>query len=134
MGPKSHYGPVVYGDSIYTIADRLRVDKRYTIRQVMAALFEKNRSRFAQDNLNLVLYGTYLDVPTAEEVERLSYDQALSVIQEHNRRWRELMKQPRYAAVAEAQRTRYSKRVRVAEAIQAAKVASGMAATPVSDQ
>jgi FimV-like protein len=130
----SHYGPIVYGDSIHTIAGRLRVDKRYTIKQVMVALFEKNRTKFAQDNFNLVMHGTYLDVPMAEEVERLSYEQALTIIEEHNRRWRELMKQPRYAAVAEAQRTRYSKRMRVAEDIKAAKAASGMAATPVSDR
>jgi pilus assembly protein FimV len=130
----SHYGPIVYGDSIHTVADRLRIDERYTIKQVMAALYEKNRSKFAQDNLHLVLYGAYLDVPMAGEVEQRSYDQALSMIQDHNRRWKELVKQPRYAAIAEAQKTRYSKRERVAGAVQAAKAASGMPATPVSGQ
>jgi len=130
----SRYGPVVYGDTIFTIADRLRIDKRYTIRQVMVALFEKNRTKFVEDNLNLPQHGTYLDVPMAEEVEQLSYEQALSIIEEHDRRWRELMKQPRYAAIAEAQKTRYSKRTRVAEDIKAARAASGMAATPVSDR
>jgi pilus assembly protein FimV len=130
----SRYGPVVYGDTIFTIADRLRIDKRYTIRQVMVALFEKNRAQFVEENLNLAMHGSYLDVPTAEEVERLSYEQALSIIEEHDQRWKELMKQPRYAAIAEAQKTRYSKRMRVAEDIKAARAASGMAATPVSDQ
>ncbi len=120
----SHYGPMVYGDSIYTIADRLRIDKRYTIKQIMVALFEKNRTKFAQDNLNLPQHGTYLDVPTTEEVELNSYDQARATVQDHKRRWKELVKQPRYAAVAEAQRTRYSKRVRAAEAIKAARESS----------
>ncbi|MDT8377142.1 MAG: FimV/HubP family polar landmark protein [Mariprofundaceae bacterium] len=129
----SRYGPIVYGDSIYTIADRLRVDERYTIRQIMVALFEKNRTRFAEENLNLPLYGTYLDAPMAEEVERLTYEQALATVQDHDSRFRELMQQPRYAAVAEAQRNRYSRRVRDAEAIKADRAASGMAATPVSE-
>jgi len=120
----SHYGPIVYGDSIYTISDRLRIDKRYTIKQIMVALFEKNRTRFVEDNLNLPLHGTYLDVPMAEEVELNSYDQALSIIQDHARRWKELVKQPRYAAIAEAQRTRYSKRARVAEDIKAPRESS----------
>jgi pilus assembly protein FimV len=120
----SRYGPVVYGDTIFTIADRLRIDKRYTIRQVMVALFEKNRAQFVEENLNLAMHGSYLDVPTAEEVERLSYEQALSIIEEHDQRWKELMKQPRYAAVAEAQRTRYSKRARVAEDVKAARESS----------
>jgi FimV-like protein len=115
---------MVYGDSIYTIADRLRIDKRYTIKQIMVALFEKNRTKFAEDNLNLPQHGTYLDVPTTEEVELNSYDQALSTVQDHDRRWKELVKQPRYAAVAEAQRTRYSKRARVAEDVKAARESS----------
>jgi len=122
----SRYGPMVYGDTISTVADRLRIDDRYTRNQVMVALFEKNRSKFDQDNINLIKAGTYLDVPDAAEVERISVEQANSVIAEHEKRWKELRKQPRYAAVAEAQRTRYSKRIRVGE------MASGTTAAPVA--
>ncbi|MFC1542784.1 FimV family protein [Pseudomonadota bacterium] len=117
----SRYGPVIYGDSIFTIADRLRIDKRYTIRQIMVALFEKNRARFAEDNLNFPLQGAYLATPAAAEVEKRSYEQALSFIEEHYLHWRELVKQARYAAIAEAQRTRYSKRKRDVEDVQAAR-------------
>ncbi|MDT8375993.1 MAG: FimV/HubP family polar landmark protein [Mariprofundaceae bacterium] len=122
----SHYGPMVYGDTISTVADRLRVDGRYSRNQVMVALFEKNRSKFEKDNINLIQAGTHLDVPMADEVERISTDQARSIMKDHNQRWRELVKQPRYAAVKEAQETRYSKRVRVG------KSATGVAAAPVS--
>lgn len=124
----SHYGPMVYGDTLYTVADRLRVDGRYTRNQVMVALFEKNRSKFEQDNVNLIQAGTHLDVPLAEEVERIRPEQAFEVIKDHNKRWKELVKQPRYAAVKEAQETRYSKRVRVG------KTAAGVASAPVSGQ
>ncbi len=123
----SHYGPMVYGDTISTVADRLRIDNRYSRNQVMVALFEKNRSKFEKDNINLIQAGTRLDVPMANEVERISSEQANSVMKEHNQRWRELVKQPRYAAVKEAQETRYSKRVRVG------KSATGVAAAPVSE-
>jgi len=122
----SHYGPMVYGDTISTVADRLRVDERYSRNQVMVALFEKNKSKFEKDNINLIQAGTHLDVPMADEVERIAPDQARQVIKDHNQRWRELVKQPRYAAVKEAQETRYSKRVRVG------KAASGVATAPVS--
>ena len=124
----SHYGPMVYGDTLSTVADRLRVDARYSRNQVMVALFEKNRSKFEQDNVNLIQAGTHLDIPMAEEVERIRPEQALSVIKEHNQRWRELTKQPRYAAVKEAQETRYSKRVRIG------KAATGVASAPVVGQ
>ncbi len=121
----SRYGPMVYGDTISTVAERLRVDDRFTLQQVMVALFEKNRAKFDQDNINLIKAGTYLDVPRAAEVERITPAAARRLIAEHEKRWAELKKQPRYAAVAEAQRTRYSKRVRMG------KQASGVAAAPL---
>ena len=105
----AQYGPTVYGDTIFTIADRLRIDQRYTIRQIMVALFEKNRTMFTENNLNLPIDGAFLDTPLAEEVERHTYEQALAVIKEHNKQWKELKKQPRYASVAEAQKSRYSR-------------------------
>jgi len=123
-----HYGPMVYGDTISTVADRLRIDNRYTRNQVMVAMFEKNRSKFDQDNINLIKAGTHLDIPMAEEVERIRPEQAREIMHDHNQRWRELMKQPRYAAVAEAQKNRYSKRVRAGDS------ASGVAPAPVSGQ
>lgn len=123
-----HYGPMVYGDTISTVADRLRIDNRYSRNQVMVAIFEKNRSKFDQDNINLIKAGTHLDIPMADEVERISPNQAREIMQDHNQRWKELTKQPRYAAVEEAQKNRYSKRVR------AGKNGSGVASSPVSGE
>jgi pilus assembly protein FimV len=111
----ARYGPMVYGDTITTVAQRLQIDNRYTRQQVMVALFEKNRPRFDHDNINLIKAGTYLDVPTAAEVERISPEQANSFLAKQEKVWKQLIKQPKYAAVAEAQKDRYSKRVRVGE-------------------
>jgi len=121
------YGPMVYGDTITTVAERLRVDDRFSRQQVMVALFEKNRAKFDQDNINLIKAGTYLDVPTAAEVERVTSSQATQLIAEHEKRWKELTRQPRYAAVEEAQRTRYSKRIRIGEE------ATGTAPAPMGE-
>lgn len=111
----SRYGPMVYGDTVATVARRLRVDKRYSLPQVMVALFEKNRDKFDKGNINLIKAGTYLDVPSAAEVEANSPEAASNIIREHERQWNALKQEPRYAAVAEAQKQRYSKRVRVAK-------------------
>jgi len=110
----SQYGPIVYGDTLFTIADRLRIDERYSMRQVMVALYEKNRSKFSEGNLHLPIAGTYLDTPLAEEVEKRSSEEALSIIQKHDARWKELQKQSHYAAIAKAQKNRY--RIRTAGA------------------
>jgi FimV-like protein len=122
------YGPIVRGDTLSTVAQRLRIDHRYTLNQVMVALFEKNRSKFDQNNMNLLKAGGYLDVPEAAEVERLSKSQALSVLADHEKRWKQLTKQPRYAAEKVAQQTRYSRRVRVGHR------ADGVASTPSAVQ
>ncbi len=109
------YGPIVHGDSLSTVARRLRIDKRYDLNQVMVALFEKNRGKFNQNNMNLLKAGSYLDVPEAAEVEHLSRIQAHDIMADHEKRWKQLTKQPHYAAEKEAQRTRYSKRIQLGQ-------------------
>jgi len=120
------YGPMVYGDTISTVADRLRVDARYSRQQVMMALFEKNKDKFDKENINLINAGTYLNVPSAQEVEHISRAQALSSLKEHNAKWKELTKQTKYAKVQEAQKNRYGKHVRMGE------TASGVASQPIA--
>ena len=120
-------GPLVHGATISTVARRLRVDGRYTMAQVIMALFYKNRRKFEHDNVNLVKAGVYLDVPKAREVEAISPARARQLLAEHNRVWERLKQQPRYAAEAEAQKNRYKARVRVG------KAASGVAAAPATE-
>ena len=109
------YGPIVRGDTLYTVAQRLSVDSRYTRNQVMVALYEKNRDKFSMENINLLRAGSYLETPKAAEVERISARQASEIVTEHEKRWNELTKQPRYAAELLAQKTRYSKKISVGE-------------------
>jgi len=115
------YGPMVFGDTIRTVAIRLRMDERYTLPQVMMGLFNKNRKKFSQGNVNLINAGTWLDVPKASEVEEMSPVEASKLLARHQRDWNALKKgQPRYTAIAEAQKNRYKTRVRVG------KIASGV--------
>jgi len=120
------YGPMVYGDTISTVADRLRVDARYSRQQVMMALFEKNKNKFDKENINLINAGTYLDVPSAQEVEHITRSQARRLLKKQNATWKELTKQKKYAKVQEAQKNRYGKHVRIGE------TASGVAAKPIA--
>lgn len=120
------YGPMVYGDTISTVAQRLRVDDRYSRQQVMMALFEKNKSKFDKENINLIKAGTYLNVPSAQEVEHISHSQALNLLKDHNAKWKELTKQAKYAKVQKAQKNRYGKHVRMGE------TASGVASQPIA--
>ncbi|MDQ6965322.1 MAG: hypothetical protein Q9M23_00155, partial [Mariprofundaceae bacterium] len=48
----SRYGPMVRGDTVTTVAKRLRIDERYTLNQVMVGLFNKNKEKFRESNIN----------------------------------------------------------------------------------
>jgi len=106
------YGPIVRGDSLSIVAQRLRTDYRYSINQVMVALFERNNASFQQDNMNLIKVESFLQAPTAAEIEKHSRSEAFRISAEHEQAWRQ---QPRYAVEAETQRQRYSNRVSVGE-------------------
>ncbi|MDX8390395.1 MAG: FimV/HubP family polar landmark protein [Mariprofundaceae bacterium] len=121
----SRYGPMVYGDTVYTVASRLRTDDRFTTKQVMVALYEKNRSKFDKENINLIRAGTYLDVPSVAEVSAITPSMATKTMVKHGKLWKELKSEPTYSAIADAQKNRYSTRVRVG------KKASGVAETPM---
>lgn len=120
------YGPIVRGDTLSTVAERLRIDYRYTRNQIMLALFEKNSSSFDQNNINLLKAGSYLKVPTAAEIEKHNKVEASHFLAEQENSWKKLKQQPRYAAEAEAQRTRYTKRISMGEH------ADGVASAPVA--
>ncbi|MDQ6990524.1 MAG: FimV/HubP family polar landmark protein [Mariprofundaceae bacterium] len=109
------YGPMVFGDTITTVAQRLRVDQRFSTKQVMLALFEKNQQKFTQKNINLIKAGTYLDVPTADEVMRHNDVEARQILRQHSVDWKKLTEQKRYAKVKEAQKNRYAKHVVMGE-------------------
>ncbi len=122
------YGPMVYGDTITTVAKRLRLDDTFTNKQVMVALFEKNKAQFSNNNINLIKAGAFLDVPSANEVGQVSPSQAKQFLSEQNKAWKSMQKNSKYAALAEAQRTRYSSRVRIGQQ------ATGVATQPSSKQ
>ncbi|MDQ6997328.1 MAG: FimV/HubP family polar landmark protein [Mariprofundus sp.] len=106
------YGPIVRGDSLSIIAKRLRTDARYSNNQVMVALFERNKSSFEKDNINLIKAGSYLLTPSGLEVEKLDRSEANRVVADQEAAWK---MQPKYPAEAEAQRNRYTNRVSFGE-------------------
>jgi len=69
---------------------------------------------------------SYLKVPTAAEIEIHNKVEAMHFLAEQEKIWKKLTQQPRYAAEAEAQRTRYSKRISMGEH------ADGVASAPLT--
>jgi len=129
----SVYGPIVHGDMLSTVAQRLRIDNRYTLAQVVVALYEKNKDKFGANNFNLLKQGSMLQVPTAAEVERHSPQEASRIFEDHQRRWRELIKQPKYAAEKQAQEQRYKPHIRVGKHAEGTASAASAVVEPAHE-
>ncbi|MDQ6989006.1 MAG: FimV/HubP family polar landmark protein, partial [Mariprofundaceae bacterium] len=130
----ARYGPMVYGDTITTVAKRLRLNDTFSQQQVMVALFEKNRDKFDNGNINNIKAGTYLDVPSAKEVRQITPAMASQRLAVQNQVWKGLLQQPQYAAVAEAQRTRYTRRVRIGQQATGSAKKPMLAAPAISEK
>jgi len=75
------YGPVRSGDSLSEIAFRLRKDKRFSNRQVMLALYESNPDAFIDGDINRLKSRSWLQIPSALDVERQSGARAMQRLQ-----------------------------------------------------
>ncbi len=67
------------GDTLWRIAETIRVDQNLTIQQVVMALYEANRDAFFGDNVNNVWAGEVLMIPERPEVQVLSAPDARRV-------------------------------------------------------
>jgi len=65
------YGPVRSGDSLSTIAYRLRRDKQWSNHDVMLALYRFNPDAFIQHDINRLRSGVWLGVPHKEKLTEL---------------------------------------------------------------
>jgi pilus assembly protein FimV len=83
------YGPVGDGETLWSIASRLRSGDM-TVQQMMIALLRYNPEAFAGENVNRLKKGYVLRVPDADRVVEVSAQRALAEVREQNGAWREL--------------------------------------------
>ncbi|MHC8441562.1 MAG: type IV pilus assembly protein FimV, partial [Candidatus Eutrophobiaceae bacterium] len=65
-----NYGPVVSGETLWSIANRMR-PSGVSVNEMMAALFRDNPDAFANENINLLKKGAMLQMPSMESLESL---------------------------------------------------------------
>jgi pilus assembly protein FimV len=83
------YGPVGDGETLWSIASRLRSGDM-TVQQMMIALLRYNPDAFGGDNINRLKRGYVLRVPDADRVLEVSAQRALAQVRQQNGVWREL--------------------------------------------
>ncbi|MDH3577425.1 MAG: hypothetical protein OEO71_06350 [Gammaproteobacteria bacterium] len=73
-------------ETLWGIASRMRPDRRLTMNQTMLAIFEANPGAFG-GNINLLRAGAALRIPSADEIFRISRDDALAEARRQNEAW-----------------------------------------------
>ncbi|MCG5540952.1 MULTISPECIES: FimV/HubP family polar landmark protein [unclassified Halorhodospira] len=81
------YGPVEEGDTLWRIASEHRPDDSVTVAQTMLAIQRLNPRAFSDDNVNDLLSGWWLKLPSREQIEQLSAGEAQAIYEEHLASW-----------------------------------------------
>ena len=74
--PIKQYGPINNADTLWKIALMVRPDPRFSVYQVMQALYVKNPQAFKENNLNYLVNGQYLKIPSYDEIASIDPQQA----------------------------------------------------------
>ena len=62
--PYDRYGPITSKDTLWNIATRVKPDTRLSVYQVMQALYQENPQAFVDSNINHLIEGQYLKIPS----------------------------------------------------------------------
>ena len=80
----SYYGPTAKNDRLYRIALSIKPSEQVSVGQTMVAIFQHNPEAFANHNINNLLAGSLLAIPSAHEVAEVDSKMAARLITDHN--------------------------------------------------
>lgn len=95
------YGPVRPTDTLWSLASKHRPSNRVSVYQTMVAIYEKNPRSFADGNINHILVGSRILLPTAAEASVITDAQARQRFNSDNANWKGLS--PKYLASKQTQ-------------------------------
>lgn len=87
VAPGGDYGPTVSTDTLWSIAGKTRPDASVTMQQMMLALLKANPDAFTSDNVNALKRGVVLHVPSRDEINALTPEQAMSEVKSQYAIW-----------------------------------------------
>ena len=85
--PYDRYGPIIAKDTLWNIALKVRPDPRLSVYQVMQALYESNPEAFKDNNLNHMINGQYLKIPSIEVMRAIDTANAQQKSRSDDKAW-----------------------------------------------
>jgi len=87
--PYDRYGPITSKDTLWNIALKVRPDPRLSVYQVMQALYENNPNAFKENNLNHMISGQYLKLPSIDVIRAINPDIAQQKSRSDDKAWQQ---------------------------------------------
>jgi pilus assembly protein FimV len=81
------YGPTTSGDTLWSIAERVRPDDSVSVQQMMLALLNANPEAFNDKNINALRKGHVLRVPEKDAAMSMTAAEALQEVKMQYARW-----------------------------------------------
>jgi pilus assembly protein FimV len=86
--PYDKYGPITSQDTLWNIATRIRPDKRLSVYQVMQALYQENPQAFVDSNINYLVEGQYLKIPSFNNMMAINTNSARKKSENDSKAWK----------------------------------------------
>ncbi len=96
--PREDY-TVKPGETLWSIAQKLKPDDTISAQQIMLAILKQNPDAFLNNNINTLKAHAVLTIPDFDAIIALSKDEAKGIVKGHNADWRGASQKP---VVAEA--------------------------------
>jgi len=74
------YGPITNTDTLWSIASRYRPSNNVTVHQVTAAIYKLNPHAFSGGNINAMIPGGAIRIPSERDIKKISHKQAVKII------------------------------------------------------
>jgi len=84
----SQYGAVSSTDTLWSIATKVRPSRNVSIHQTLVAIYRANPDAFYKGNINNLLRGKVLDIPSESVIQSVPQRAALQDVVMQNRQWR----------------------------------------------
>ena len=83
------YGPVKEGETLTEISKKLPLSW-LTLDQQLVALFKANSHAFSDNNMNHLIIGAFITLPTLNDIVEIPPKEATVMVDEHEARWKTL--------------------------------------------
>ncbi|MEC8376805.1 MAG: FimV/HubP family polar landmark protein, partial [Pseudomonadota bacterium] len=88
------YGPIDSNDTLWRIAERYRQNNNLSVYQVMSAIYELNPNAFENGNLNLLVDGAVLKLPSERYIARIDKNKAQMGAEQDDREFAKMLNEP----------------------------------------